>query len=1083
MQFRVLGPVEVIADDGRSVDVGGSQSRAVLAMLLVADDRIVPVETILDRLWPERQPASAGSTLQSYVSRLRRALRSPTDGQVRLAFESGGYRLTAPVGQLDAHRFAADADRGRALLAEGSAAEARAALAGALDLWRGPALQDVADQPWARGVAARLDERRLAALEDRLRADLLLGRHDLVVGELHDLVADHPLREGLCEQLAIALYRSGRQAEALRAIDDLRRRLVDELGVDPSHRIRELETQILGHDPALAAPRSRSAVTPVAAAPSGPVTSGPAAGHLDAGHPGRGGRHFHGVVTNDLIGRDAEQAALAAAIAGAAGNVTQWVLIEGEPGIGKTRLLEQLSEHAAAAGFDVLWGRSYESGASPAFWTWMGTINGLADVTAELPEAYREAIAELQWSTGPRGRIDQTDAMRYQVYEALAQLIVQAGRRSRLVIALDDLQWADGPSLELIEFLAGYVIGSPVLFVATVRELEIGRNDALVHAMADLTRRPTARRLHLRGLDVAAAGELVRDTVGADVGDDVVRAIHRRADGNPFFMTELARLYAADPELTEGEVVRRIGVPAGVRDVVHRRLAHLGAPTVEALQMVAVLGPLAEVGLLAAAMGATIDDCLDRLEPALGARLLLAGDAAAGAVRFSHGLVGEVLLDDMSALRRARLHLKAADAIEARSNRAADVAQIVADHLWQASSVAAPERVAVALEQAAMVAIGRFGLENADALLERALQVRRQLPADRVDVGAELAVISRLAAVRRARYGYQAAARQVPLARARELAGTMEESVPLLDLMWTEWAAAATAGELVTSHRLATELVDAARQTNDPLTIAAVAASWGVQCWHEGRMEEAVIALDRAALNYAAAEAAGASYVLASPLADHWTIGAGFHAIVHQMTGQPIDTGMPSQILNPPERVAPHEMMTTALCRAMVAAFAGEYAETRRLTESALAVGLDEVFGFFVPATHCFHAVALLFLGETAAGVAELTTSIERYIAEGALTLIPFHLTRLALGHLVLGDTDAAAAALERAEQVLAQTGERWNEPFVLAARAAHAAAVGDAATADALLDEADAVALGQGAHGVAERLAADLHLLGLLPG
>ena len=1082
MQFRVLGPIEVIDDGGRTVDVGGSQSRAVLAMLLMADDRIVPVETIIDRLWPDRQPSSAASTLQSYVSRLRRALRGAagdvTDSAATVTFEAGGYRIGVPADRVDARRFTAEADRGRALLDDGAATEAHAVLTAAVGLWHGPALQDVADQPWARGFATRLDERRLAAIEDRLRADLLLGRHDLVVGELHDLVAEHPLREALCEQLAIALYRSGRQAEALRVIDDLRRRLVDELGVDPSHRIRELEGQILGHDPAIAAPATAAA----RAVAAGPVAPGPAASGLDAGHPGRGGRHFHGIVNTDLIGRHAERAALAAALQGAAGNVTQWVLIEGEPGIGKTRLLEQLAEDAGADGFDVLWGRSYESGASPAFWTWMGTINGLADVASELPEAYRDAIAQLQWSTGPRGRIDQTDAARYQVYEALAQLIVQAGRRSRLMIALDDLQWADPASLELIEFLAGYVIGSPVLFVATVRELELGRNDALVHAMADLTRRPTARRLQLRGLDRGAATDLVRETVGADVADDVVRAIHDRADGNPFFMTELARLYATDPNLTEGEVVRRIGVPAGVRDVVHRRLAHLGTATVEALQMAAVLGPLAEVGLLAEAMGITIDDCLDRIEPALGARLLLDDDTAVGAVRFSHGLVGEVLLDDVSALRRARLHLKAADAIEARSHRSADAAQIVAEHLWQAASVAPPERVAVALEQAAMVAIGRFGLEAADGLLDRALQLRRLLPADRADVGAELAVISRLAAVRRARFGYGPAARQMHLDRAKELAGPGEQSAPLLDLMWTEWAAAATAGELVVARRLVEELVDSARTTSDPLTIAAVAAAWGVQCWHEGRIDEAVVALDRAALNYAAAEAAGTSNELTGPLADHWTISAGFHAIAHQMAGGPSDTGMPSLVFAPPERSAPHEQITTALCMSMVAAFAGDYAESRRLSERALAVGLDDAFGFFVPATHCFHGVALLFLGEPVDGVAELATSIERYLAHGALTLIPFHLSRLALGHLVLGHVDDAAATLERAEEVLARSGERWNEPFVIAARAALAAAHGaEPAEVTGLLDQAHAVATAQGAHGVAARLVPDLRQLGLI--
>ncbi len=137
-----------------------------------------------------------------------------------------------------------------------------------------------------------------------------------------------------------------------------------------------------------------------------PATSTPAT-------PDRGGRHFHGVVSSRLVGRGPEQATLARALDAAAQNLTQWVILQGEPGIGKTRLLEQLAEDATTRGFDVFWGRSYESGAAPAFWTWMGTINGLTDVSEQLPDAYREAIDQLKWSSGPRGRIDQADAGRY----------------------------------------------------------------------------------------------------------------------------------------------------------------------------------------------------------------------------------------------------------------------------------------------------------------------------------------------------------------------------------------------------------------------------------------------------------------------------------------------------------------------------------------------------------------------------------------------------------------------------------------------------------------------------------------------
>ncbi len=547
-------------------------------------------------------------------------------------------------------------------------------------------------------------------------------------------------------------------------------------------------------------------------------------------------------------------------------------------------------------------------------------------------------------------------------------------------------------------------------------------------------------------------------------------------------MTELARLYAADPQLTEGEVVRRIGVPAGVRDVVHRRLAHLDGPTSEVLQMAAVLGPLAEVGLLAAAMAIPVDDCLDRLEPALAARLLLDDDDVVGAVHFSHGLVREVVLDDMSTLRRARLHLRAADAIEARSHRPSDVAEIVAEHLWQAASVAPAERVADALERAAMVSTGRFGLQQADELLDRALQLRRTLPADRTDVGAELALISRLAAVRRARYGYEQALRHTPLAHAKELARSADEIDTLIDLLWTEWAGVATAGDIATARRLATELVAAAGENPDPLVIAAAASSWGVQCWHEGRIDEAVTALDRAVLNHESAAASAPMGELINPLVDHRTICFGFHAMVHVMAGDPLDE-LPLHMMSA-ERLAPHQRMTMELTDAMRATLAHQWDTALLASERALAVETDAAFGFFLAAVHCVHGSALIALDRAAEGVAEMEAAIEQYLAMGAKTVMPFYMTRLAVGHLVLGDVAAAARTLERAQSVLDETGERWNEPYVLAARAAVGAAAGaDAAEVAAQLALAQDVAMGQGADGVAARLAADLRTLGFLAG
>jgi DNA-binding SARP family transcriptional activator len=239
MHYRVLGPLEVSDDEGRRVDVGGRQPRVLLAVLLVAGGRRVTVDALADAIWGEEPPASAMGTLQSYVSRLRRRL-----GAEQLTWDDAGYQLDVAGQQVDARRFEALAEEGRALLAAGRPEEARAVLAEAEALWRGPALADFADLEFAMGPAARLEQRRLSAIEDRLAADLALGRHASVVGELAELVSANPLREGLQVQLALALYRSGRQAEALRSLADACRILREELGIEPSRELRNLESAI-----------------------------------------------------------------------------------------------------------------------------------------------------------------------------------------------------------------------------------------------------------------------------------------------------------------------------------------------------------------------------------------------------------------------------------------------------------------------------------------------------------------------------------------------------------------------------------------------------------------------------------------------------------------------------------------------------------------------------------------------------------------------------------------------------------------------------------------------------------------------
>ena len=245
MKYRILGPLEVHAGD-RQVELRGVRQRELLAVLLLHANEIVSSDRLIDELWPGDPPPTAAKIIQNSVSQLRKLVEPDV-----LVTRSPGYLLRVAPGELDAERFEGMVEGARAELAEGAAAEAAEQLRAALDHWRGPALADFADAPFARVEAARLEELRLAATEDRIEAELALGRHADLVAELEALVAQHPLRERLRAQLMVALYRSGRQAEALRVYHETREILVEELGIEPGRALQRLERAVLLHDPAL----------------------------------------------------------------------------------------------------------------------------------------------------------------------------------------------------------------------------------------------------------------------------------------------------------------------------------------------------------------------------------------------------------------------------------------------------------------------------------------------------------------------------------------------------------------------------------------------------------------------------------------------------------------------------------------------------------------------------------------------------------------------------------------------------------------------------------------------------------------
>ena len=308
MEFRILGSLEVV-EAGTPLPLGGHRQRAVLARLLLDANRVVPTDSLIDALWGDDPPATSVKTLQKYLSELRKVLGS------RLRTDPAGYVVTAD--DLDAsrlERLVADARRARSA---GDLEGAAAQLAAARALWRGPVLADF-DESFVAAERARLDELRVAAAEQQLELDLALGRHREATGELSELVGAYPLRERLWSLLMLALYRSGRQADALRAYERVRRLLREELGLDPSPELRQLHGQILRNDPSLVL-RSTAPTNLLH-----PLTS--------------------------FIGREESLQALGALL-----DRERLITLTGTAGVGKTRLAIEVARRAGAAHPGGVW--------------------------------------------------------------------------------------------------------------------------------------------------------------------------------------------------------------------------------------------------------------------------------------------------------------------------------------------------------------------------------------------------------------------------------------------------------------------------------------------------------------------------------------------------------------------------------------------------------------------------------------------------------------------------------------------------------------------------------------------------------
>ena len=802
MRVLLLGPLEVVVD-GRAARLGGPREQAVVALLALQPSQAITIERIIDGLWGDRPPKSATKTVQTYVSRLRREIGD------RLRTAGSGYALQVDATAVDALAFADATTVGRRLLEEGAPRRALDQLEEALTWWRGDPLSGLAFSEPLAAEATRLQELRVQAQESAARARLALGGHEEVVTDVAALLAEHPLREQLWHDLILALYRSGRQADALRAFQRARQRLVEELGIEPGAELRSLESRILAQDETLL---------------------GAAAGATQVGQ--RPGRALPAPLTAmlgmDFVGRDDDLRALDLAWSRVREGALSIQLLAGEPGIGKSLLAAQAAARWAADGATVLYGRCDEEQLVP----YQPFVSALRHFVREhaadhgrLAAAAGEAIRLLPELRDPNdvgaASFPADGPDRLAVFDGITALVRAATCDGPLVVVLDDLHWADPSTLLLLRHLVGSGDDLPVLLLVTYRDTELRRDHPLGDTLGILRRDARVGRRLLRGLTAEQTLDLMRRRgTSADEITSTAELVHQETGGNPLFVSEV--LLHLDETGWQADGTR---VPEGVREVIGRRLARLDAGANELLCFAALAGQHFAVPVVARAAGVAEAEAIEHLEDVRRAGLLVEDGPAGYRYAFAHAIVRATVHEELGASRRVRVHRALADAHESLGGDASARCAAIAHHLIEAAQATDAPRAAAYARRAGLVALEQLAFEDAADHFRRALDVLELAPAAArelrgpvlLDLGRALAPVDHGAAMaswwEAARAAEERADLPLLAASATELVGvrprgtTTEPEVQLLQRVITELSSEEHAPELVRAQaRLAIAL-------------------------------------------------------------------------------------------------------------------------------------------------------------------------------------------------------------------------------------------------------------------------------------
>jgi DNA-binding SARP family transcriptional activator/tetratricopeptide (TPR) repeat protein len=613
----------------------GKQGRQLFAFLVVNRNRAVSRDELIDAVWPFEPPANAGAALSTLLSHLRRALGADAiqgRGELQLMLPADAW--------IDVEAAAEAVGRAEAALAREDWSAAWSPAQVALSIAERGFLPGH-DAPWIDVRRRDVEELLLETLECVATLGVHLGGSELTAAEraARRLIDRAPTRESGHVALMEIQEVRGNAAEGLRIYEDLRQQLRDELGTAPGAVAQEVHMRLLeASDAAGPAPAPRPS--------SGSIPSlTPLPALLDA--PQRAA----------FVGRGRDMRRLELALERTDDIPTQLALVAGEPGIGKTRLVTQFGRLAYERGARVLYGRTDEDGLVPygPFVEALRHLVGHAS-PALVERAARLGGGELRGLIPALGDPAATASggdpalARYRLFDAISALLVDSAREQPLVLLLDDLHWADEPTLLLLKHVLRAGEQQHLLVVATYRDAELHRARALADALGDLQRDVQIERVHLRGLAQDDVAALARDSTGSEPPAELVKSIHGETEGNPFFVLELAR-HIAD---AGGDSLA--GPPEGVREVILRRLAGLGEPAQQALRVAAALGREFDLAVLERFGELDGDTLVEAIEEALEARVLMEVPGRPERFSFAHALTRTTLYGELTAARRIRAH-------------------------------------------------------------------------------------------------------------------------------------------------------------------------------------------------------------------------------------------------------------------------------------------------------------------------------------------------------------------------------------------------------------------------------------------